>query len=319
MVQLINLPLSLTSLTEYNGADGLRRELAELGCQGLEGIWAGEENPFPADMVPGYHLTFYPDWLDFYREDRTSLLRKFGSMEAVRSFYGGWGAEHLLAVYREDLARAKALGVRYVVFHVSDVSIEEGYTYCWQHSHKEVIDASAEIVDRLLADETGQFDFLMENQWWPGLTMTDPDLTERLLSAVCYPGKGLLLDTGHLMNTNLELTTQQEGLAYIHRMLDRHGALCRYIRGVHLHQSLSGDYVRVHTGCLPDNMPADYLARFGVSYWHITEIDQHRPWTIPEVAELVERISPDYLTHELAARSPVERRKGVLRQRRALG
>lgn len=59
MIQLINLPLTQSSLMEYGGVDGLRRELAELGCQGVEGIWAGEENVFPAAMVPGYHLTFF--------------------------------------------------------------------------------------------------------------------------------------------------------------------------------------------------------------------------------------------------------------------
>ena len=319
MIQLLNLPMSSAYLRNYGGVDGLRRELTELNCHGIEGIWAGEETVFPADLVPGYHLTFYPDWLDFYHEDKTALLAEFGSMETVISFYGGLGAERLLTIYREDLARAKALGVRYVVFHVSNVSIEEGYTYCWRHSHEEVIDTAAEIVNLLLADETGGFDFLMENQWWPGLTMTDPALTERLLSAVKYPRKGLLLDTGHLMNANPALATQQEGIAYIHRMLDQHGDLCRYIRGVHLHQSLSGAYVRAHTGCLPGNLPEDYLERFSTSYQHILKIDQHRPWTDPGIVELVERIGPAYLTHELAADGPTDRHRAVLCQQQALG
>lgn len=321
MLELINLPLSAEVVQTYGGGTRLRRELSALGCQGIEGIWAGEDIPadFPRELVHGYHLTFFADWLDFFREDRTALLREFGSMEAIRAFYGGWGAEHLLAIYREDLGRAKALGVRYIVFHVSNVSITEGYTYRWRHCHREVVDAAAEIVNTLLAGEDGAFDFLLENQWWPGFTMTDPAITWRLLERVHYPRKGILLDTGHLMNTELSLHTQREGVAYIHQMLDRHGPLCEYIQGVHLHQSLSGGYVQ-NLLCQPaPDLPQTYMERFSQNYQHILRIDRHQPWTIPEVRTLVERINPRYLTHELASRNPAERRDAVLCQRNALG
>ena len=319
MVELISLPLSRAVLAGYGGGEGLRREVGSLGCQGIEGIWAGEDlsEELPPGLVPGYHLTFFPDWLDFFREDRTALLRKYGSLEAVRSFYGGWGADCLLALYRADLDRARSLGARYVVFHVSDVSVEEGYTYRWLHTDREVIDASAQIVNALLEDGDS-FDFLMENQWWPGLTLTDPEETSHLLEDVRYPRKGLLLDTGHLMNTDPSLGSEEEGVAYLHRMLDRHGVLCRYIRGIHLHQSLSGGYVRAHTGALPPDLPEDSVERFGVSYGHILRIDQHRPWTSPRIRTVVDRLRPPYLTHELAADGPEDRRAAVLRQRRTL-
>lgn len=116
-----------------------------------------------------------------------------------------------MRVYRDDLERARTVGVKYVVFHVSDVSIEEGYTYQWRHSSEEVIDAAVEIVNALLREED-EFDFLLENLWWPGLTMTEPELTQRLLEGVYYPKKGLMLDTGHLMNAKQSLTTQREGV-----------------------------------------------------------------------------------------------------------
>ena len=56
----------------------------------MEGIWSGEDIPadFPKDLLTGYHLTFFPDWLDFYRDDRDALTRKFGSPEAAYGFYG---------------------------------------------------------------------------------------------------------------------------------------------------------------------------------------------------------------------------------------
>ena len=83
MYQTMSLPLYSGSFEEYHGWGNLRAELAALGCDGMEGIWSGEEFPedLPADLVIGYHLTFYPDWLDFYRDDRRALKRKFGSLD----------------------------------------------------------------------------------------------------------------------------------------------------------------------------------------------------------------------------------------------
>ena len=315
MFKLISTPLHRQLEAECGGWAGLTASLRQLGCDGIETIWSGEDFPedLPAGVVVGYHLTFFPDWLDFYREDRPALLRKFGSLAAVWDFYGGWGAEHLLSLYRADLDRARALGASYVVFHVSDVSIEEGYTYRWLHTSREVIDAAAEVVNELLGDSRPGVELLLVNLWWPGLTMADPALTARLLEQVRCPGTGLMLDTGHLMNTAPDLRTQAEGVSYIHRVLDAHGSLCRYIRGLHLHQSLSGPYVRSHTGSLPP-LPADYVERFCENYRHIQQIDQHLPWTDPAVATVLERLQPAYLTHELSASDWAQRCRRTARQ-----
>ena len=163
---------------------------ASVGLRRSRGIWNGGEIPadFPSDLAVGYHLAFQADWLDFFREDKAALVRKFGSLDG----------------------------------------------------------------------ETGTFEFLMENQWWPGFTMTDPDQTAYLLDAVRYPRKGIMLDTGHLLNTNPDLHSEGEGVAYIHSILDAHGDLCRYIRGFHFNLSLSGDYVHAHTGMLPP-LPQEYM------------------------------------------------------------
>ena len=178
MYQSLNLPLSTAVRDACGGWDGLRRDCTSLGVDGVEGIWAGEEIPhdFPPDLLVGYHLTFFPDWLDFYRQDKKALLRKFGSMEQVAYHYGSFSPETLMQLYRDDLQRARALNAKYVVFHVSDVSLEVGYTFRWLLSDEEVIDASAEIVNLLLDGQDWPFEFLMENQWWAGFTFTDKKL-----------------------------------------------------------------------------------------------------------------------------------------------
>lgn len=314
--QTMSLPLYSGSFIEYHGWDDMRRELARLGCEGLEGVWSGEAFPpdLPSELIIGYHLLFYPDWLDFYRDNKAMLVRKFGALNTVECFYGGLDPEILLKQYQQDLERAASLNAEYVVFHVSDVSIEEGYTYRWLLSNQEVIDTAIEIINLILGERDWPFVFLVENQWWPGFTFTNPEETARLIGGIRYPKKGIMLDTGHLMNTNTSLRTQREGAAYLRKMLDTHGSLCRYIQGVHLHQSLSGPYVTACTGKLPTDLPRDYLERFAVNYSHILRIDQHLPWTDPAILPVLERIEPHWLTHELSSRNRRARAAAVMAQ-----
>ena len=120
----MSLPLAADVLEEY--AAELPAAVAACGCDGLEGVWGGVEPPWsiPEGLRFGYHLTFYPDWLDFWRGDRAALMRKFGSEPVWRAFYGGAeGEQTLLDLYRADLKRALAWGARYVVFHLSLIHI----------------------------------------------------------------------------------------------------------------------------------------------------------------------------------------------------
>ncbi len=320
MLELISFPWEASALQEYSTLTEVEQSVAALGCDGLELVWGGETLP---DTLPcagrlGYHLTFYPDWLDFWRGDESRLLQKFGSRRTYTEFYGGESGQRLLDLYEQDLRRAAAAGSRYVVFHVSDISVEEGFTYHWLHTDEEVIDASAQILNLLWQRGPWPFPVLVENQWWPGFTFTEPDLTRRLLEQIQWPDKGIMLDTGHLMNTCPDLRSQQEGADYILRCLRRHGDLAGAVRGVHLHQSLSGEYVKRHTGFLPPELPADYLQRFAVSYRHILQIDRHQSWTDPAAARLLQEIRPEFLTHELSAENRYQRETAVRRQKEIL-
>lgn len=321
LIHSMSMPLDPTSLQEYASWEDLREELHALGCDGIEGIWGGEELPqnLPRDLVSGYHLMFYQDWLDFWRQDKPALRKKFGSNSTIASLYGGLDSQCLEDQYRADLERAARLQVPYVVFHVTDVSVEECFTYRWLHSDLEVIDATVELINRLLKGRDWPFTFLVENQWWPGFRFTDPAMTQRLLDGIDFPKKGIMLDTGHLMNCCPSLTSQAEGAAFISCMLDQHGSLASAVQGLHLHQSLSGSYVATHTGKLPTPWPSDYMERFSRNYAHVLHIDQHLPWSDPSVCALVERIQPRFLTHELTSRTRAQRRQGILLQQRTLG
>ncbi len=320
MIQSTNFPLSAYSLRSCGGWDAVRSAVTELGLDGLEVI-ADPDDPaddIPRSLVAGYHMMFYPDWLDFFRQDKPALIRAFGSLASAERFYPWKTPEDMIRAFRSDLALGIRLGAPYMVFHVSNVSLEEGYTYHWLHTDKEVLDASLELINEILRGVEPCFDFLVENQWWPGFTFTEPEKTEYLLSRIDYPRVGIMLDTGHLMNTNWRISSQRQGVDYILEMIERHGSLAERVAGVHFHQSVSGAYCRRTVGKLPDGYPLEYLEEFARSYAHILQIDRHRPWTDPACVRILERVQPRYLTHEISGSAPHGRRSAIRQQLRVI-
>lgn len=310
MICTVNFPIYNGCLGEYGSFESAVETMKPFGVDGLELIW-GEDNyqgEIPeARFAPGYHLVFWPDWVDFWHGNEEALLRKFGSPDTVRAYYGGESRADMLRQYREDMERAARIGAKYVVLHISDVSIEEGYSYRWLHSSEEVVTAACDLLDQLTAGRKWPFRILLENQWWPGLQFTDNRLTRMALESVSGD-RGLLLDTGHLMNGNSALRTEKDGIAYIHQVLDHMGSLSDEIYGMHLHQSLSGEYVESCRGVVP-KLPEDYMQRYAENYGHVLKIDRHEPWTDPAIGGVIERIRPEFLTNELAAGTRKEKER----------
>ena len=320
MIQTVNFPISNYSIAPYGSWNTLKEKVHALGLNGIEAIASPDEcvRDFPKDLVAGFHMSFYVDWIDYWRQDEKKLLRKFGSWEMVERIYGGKTREEYLRHFRANLACGQDLKTPYMVFHVSDVSLEEIYTYRWLHTNKEVLDASIEFINLLLKDVEPTFDFLVENQWWPGFTFTDPAETEYLLSRIEYPRVGIMLDTGHLMNANTAIRNQADGIEWVLANLEKHGELGRRVYGLHFHQSVSGAYVRTHTGSIPEEYNDDYFHNFGFSYPHVQRIDRHLPWTNPDCVKILDAVQPKYLTHELSGHynqlAAVKRQLGTIRK-----
>lgn len=258
----------------------------------------------PDDLVIGVHLSYYNSWVDFWNNNEVGILSEFGTMEEARGVLGS-GRQAIIDRYRAQLDFAESINAEYVVFHVSDVSIEETLTYKLRHSDEEVVKASLELINAILEGKQYSFQFLVENLWWPGLTMTRPEITHRLLEGISFKKKGIMLDIGHLMHTNQYLKSQEEGVGYIRAVLDAHGELCSYIKGVHLHQSVSGAYVKELIQN-PPKISGTYYERLCEAYTHVLNIDTHRPFTGNGIRGLVEQLSPDFLTYEFMSRSREE-------------
>lgn len=56
-----------------------------------------------------------------------------------------------------------------------------------------------------------------------------------------------------------------------------------------------------------------------MNYAHIQNIDQHEPWTDPAVREIIDRVQPGYLTHELAAPDRQAKLRAVRLQKETIG
>ena len=320
MHTLLALPWSDETLSEYSGAQDFTDSCRRFGLSGLEVCRAGEVTlPHAnAGKIVGVHLPFFANWMDFWHGNRAALEREFGSEAVWRGFYGGAGREALVELYRRELLWAQAAGARYAVFHVSQVTTREVFTYRCAYTDLQVAEAAAQLLNAATEGLELGLEILLENLNWAGLNYRDPAVTARLLELVRYPRVGLMLDVGHLMCTNPALRTQEEGCRFVHAVLTRHGALCGRIRGVHLHASVSGDYVR-KTLESPPELTEEFYARFAQSYRHVQRVDTHGPMTAPGIAELLARIAPEYLTHEVAGATRAVREAALQQQLAALG
>ena len=312
-----NLTTSPDDLQRFKDQDELLALLK--GFDGLEIMVLGEDERgiLPKEKVIGLHMTSIPYWLDFWQGDMAACLREFDRLENIRAYYGGESREALLARWHRDWENAKAYEAEYVVFHVGHCSLAEALTNRYQHTDAQVIAATCDLLNQLLAEEKEGPWLLLENLWEPGLTLRDPAMVQTLLRGINYPRTGLMLDTGHLLHTNLSLRSQKEGLAYIHQVLDQLGDLCERIQGVHLHQSLSGREIKANMAH-PPQLGATYPERAAQMFSYVFQIDRHWPFTCPGVRGLIERIKPRYLTYEFISRSKEEFQTMLRRQKRAL-
>jgi len=318
MKQLINLssyPQELVQFNDYPG--GLKGFLQAFGLEGIELIQAGPHDNafFPHEHIRGLHLPFWPDWIDFFEGNQVGLKRRFPDEESLIYYYGSSSPDVLTETWRRELRHAQKFNADYVVVHVSHNTLPSCYTYSFDDSDDTVVDRFIRLINQATEGLPEGPMLLMENLWWPGLNFLKPELAGRLMKEVHYPNKGFVLDVGHLMNTNHSLQSEKEAVDYIMRILDGLGPAAGHIRTIHLSSSLSGAYV---TGVLqehkeqnalmisekvcPFRQPA-HFDEFKDQCWqcgeHVRRIDRHMPFRDPAINQLIRRVKPDYLVHEL--------------------
>ena len=317
MLQLVNLSNYITDNELIaNSPERLQAILEKYNLAGLEMMFCGpcDTRLHRRKWLHGCHLRFWPWWLDFWRGDQEALLQQFGSQTEIDACYGGPTREDWLAVYRDNIRMAVEAGVKYLVFHVSHVRPAELFNWQFSATSREVVETTIELVNALAPAIPEDTALLFENLWWPGLTLTNKDLTAMLLDNVVHQNSGIMLDTGHLMNTNPNLKTEAEGAAYIVATLENLGHYRQYIRGIHLHKSLSGRYLRF------SQKSKQHKAEYNMEEImnHVLKIDEHRPFTTSAVQQIVDYVQPEFLVHEFMHKSLADLESKLSKQQQAL-
>lgn len=292
----MKLTMNITTCSEdtvrYRDRTDLQDFFRGHGLNGLEVMEVGpdEVGVIHPDDVLGVHLRYWSGWMDFWKSNETRLMEEYQTRENWEQVFGGSAPQVLVEAYRQNIRFANTMKPEYLVFHVSECTMAESMLRRdYHYSDEEVCDAVIDLLNQVVDEIEGKPWLLLENLWYPGLTMERPEIVKRLMDGVRYKKTGIMLDTGHLMHTNPELKTPDEAVDYIHTILDRYEDTS-FIRGIHLHQSLTGSKAKEYmkkwkriAGTYPQQM-WDVMT-------HIFQIDTHRPFCSYRINEIFARLS----------------------------
>lgn len=265
------------------------------------------------DKIIGYHMRFFPMWLDIYLGKYNMIKEKFS--DKMDRFYwcGGDTKEDVITYYKKDLQRAKELGVEYVVFHACYVDDDGSLTYQFPYTDKEVLEGVVSLINDIFKDEDFQFTLLLENLWWAGLKLNSKSEMKFLLNKIEYKNIGFILDTSHMLNTNFNLKNLDEGIDYIIENIDKMEELKKYIYGVHLSWSLSGDYVYKMIEKHRKSQEEREKAKKKI-YEYVGQIDYHYPFEDNRIMKVLNKLSLKWLVYEFLYYNDEELEEKVIKQ-----
>lgn len=304
-----------------NNWENVDKIVRDEGFDGLELYPVGDYqwSQIPAKLINGLHLRFYPILLPFWRSDRERLREIFGNDDTIIAFYGGLTRDALITNYRNQLQIAHSLSCKYVVFHLAQSEFEYIYQWDFPWHWQETVDLCAKILNEIFADTNYRGELLVENLWWPGsFQAISPDEISYALGQLAYKNSGIIIDTGHLMNTNQQIADEEEGIAFIIATMKQLGTVRQVIRGLHLTCSLSAEYVNASRVMPTPKMPGTFWDRYGQAIEHVQQIDQHNPFTDQEISGLFDHINPEYITYEFSYESVQQWQEKIRRQRSAM-
>ncbi|MDG6243128.1 MAG: TIM barrel protein [Methanolobus sp.] len=303
--------------------DMIRNFLVRHELDGLELFVDSSPLPdIPADLIGGVHL---PCWMGRHRAwvDASAFSCKMEEFEKVFVF-GGSSREEVIANFRKPLENAAILDASYAVFHVSYAEMEQVYTRCFNCTDDEVLKTTAQFLNEAVSVYPGgepPVRLFFENLWWPGLTFLEPCNADHFTSLLDFDNWAFVLDTGHLMNATMSCVDEISSIDIVLDILSSHSEdFIRRIEGMHFHCSLSGEYMcrsldrELPTGFT--NMPFQDRLLSVMEVLH--QMDQHMPFTNEGCSEIVELVSPDFLTHEFVCTELLELDEKLLTQRRAM-
>lgn len=285
---------------EYQSMDDFRKTIKGLGLDGIELVSCWEDNFIARDLIHGVHLPFFTSWMDYYLKKEARVIEEFGSMDFARKFFGH-KPEEIYKYYLQALAYANSLGA-YAVFHMANCNSLEYLGQNHFYSDRDVIDAGADLVNKLVKEANIKTPLLFENLYVPGLKFTNLALTKRLIEKVNYDNIGFVLDTGHLMCTNKNIKTEDQAWEYVDEIVSYNKEILPLIKVVHLHGSQSGKLIKSYKEN-PPQMTGDFYENLKDYYKYVNKIDTHSIVRSKKAVEVIEKINPAYLVLEFSYRN----------------
>lgn len=245
------------------------------------------------EQTVGVHLKYWPTWLPIYEGSQGTSWKGFRDKNLPENFCAVDSFSEWLEQIKANVRAALRLEPEYLVWHVADCTVPECFSFQFQHSNMDVLRATVDIVPEIFAEVPGNVKILFENLWWPGLNLLHNKETEWFFDSLADRNVGLMLDTGHLLNTDYTATCEQECIRVLLKRVREMGELKQVIKGMHLNLSVSAAYRRSCWGQSRNSYTPEEIGR------HIGAIDQHRGFCEPALAEFIELVQPEYVNNEL--------------------
>ncbi|MCL2712666.1 MAG: TIM barrel protein [Methanomassiliicoccaceae archaeon] len=304
-------------LNEYGGMHDAIRKIRDSGADGIE-LLTGYFDPDTAfnGIVKGIHLPYATDWYSPWIGD----MRYIDTVEEENIKYRSYGRNknEMIKTIRKAIDHASVLLPEYGVFHASNTRMDEVMSFSHKDSDDDVLSAVADLLNNVaktFVNGEPPFKLLLENLWWPGLTMKDDSGYRMLSEKLEFDNWGLCLDTGHLMNYLGHCREEEKSINDVLKIISSYPReMNERIELIHLHMSLSADYTErcvehpVNFEITNDN---DMISK---AYEHVVNIDQHRPFTNKLCTKIVSLLKPNYVTHEISGKTANERLKGFTEQ-----
>lgn len=264
------------------------------------------------ELTIGVHLEYWSYWIDFWWNNQQRLDYIFESNEEKKHYYKAQNIYEWIEYIKKNITLALNLKPQYLVWHVSEANVQEIFTYNFYYNDRQVLLATSEVFNEVAKIIPDNVLILFENLWWPGLRLNSMENVVYFFEKLKHNNVGIMLDTGHLMNTNINLTSELEASIFIKDIVNNLGSFASLIKGVHLNCSLSGQYQKKFI-----EQQFKFCEFDKHRLWeHIIKIDKHEIFQTKAPSFLMDYIQPQYVVHELAYDNLILLRNKIMAQSR---
>ena len=280
---------------------------------GLEILTGYDPIPKPmAECMIGVHLPYATDWYGPFTGKRQVPESKQQEFARWNSY--GKDRKEIVENIRIMMKCAGDLNPAYGVFHAASGNYDEITGVEFTDDPDSVVRAMCEMLNEACSVFPGgkpPLRLVFENTWCPGLMMQDNRGLDILENKLEFDNWGICLDTGHLLVSMGSVHSEAEALEMLNACVDRYSSDMKdRITNMHLHVNTTADYMRSFRK--PDTTGMSAEERILFAHHHIGTMDAHQPFTDPGVKDLVDRLAPDYLIHEMGSITS----EGQMRQHR---